>query len=394
MNLALFLHFYQPPTQKRDLVVRVTKESYLPVIRGLMRNPRGKITLNIAGCLLPRLDQYGYSSLLNQIHQLVSKGRIELVGSSAYHAFLPKLPEKQIVHQIELQEELLHKYFGAKVQLKGFFPPEMAFVPKMAKIIQKKGYKWIILDSFAKRGSFAYAPLYEDKEGMQYFLRNRAASYALVAEDMHTAEEFTDMVEKLTKDKLYRILGLDGETFGHHRPGHENLLEQIYKSDDITMHTISELENLGLETIPFTTRQSSWTILDNHRSIHQPFVRWNDPENEIHKMQWQLTELAMRTPHDVKSQKKLDSALFSCQYWWASARPWWQIEMIESGAHALLQAIIYSHATARYKRKAVDLYHHIVATAFDWMRSGKMQKRVNQEHEYMQTTKDKIHVNQ
>jgi len=394
MHIAIFLHFYQPPTQKRDLIVRVAKESYIPVVRGLLRNPRGKITLNIAGCLLSKLDQHGYSGLISQIRQLVSKGRIELVGSSAYHAFLPKLPEAQIIHQIELQEEVLHRYFGTNLTLKGFFPPEMAFIPRMSKIIQKRGYEWIILDSFAKRGSHAHAPLYKDKDGMRYFFRHRPASYALVADDMQSVQDFSDMVEKLTNGKLYRILALDGETFGHHRPGHEGLLDKIYRSEDITLHTISELEHLGLESLTIKPHKSSWTILDNNRSVHQPFVRWNDPENEIHHMQWELTELAINTPHDAKSQKKLDSALFSCQYWWASARPWWQIEMIESGAHALLQAVIYSHATARHKRKAVDLYHNIVATAFDWMRSGKMQRRVNQEHEYMQTSKDKIQVNQ
>lgn len=394
MNLALFLHFYQPPTQKRDLVLRVTKESYIPVVRGLVRNPRSKITMNIAGCLLTRLDQYGYSNLISQIRQLVSKGRIELVGSSAYHAFLPKLPERQVIQQIDLQEAILHKYFGSNLTLKGFFPPEMAFVPRLAKIIKNKGYSWIILDSYAKRGNHAHAPLYEDANGMHYYFRNRPASYALVADDIHTAQQFTEMVDRLTKDKLYRILALDGETFGHHRPGHENLLERIYKSSEVTMHTISELENLGLETVKFEPRRSSWTILDSHRSVHQPFVRWDDPENDIHRMQWELTEMAIRTPHDTKSQKKLDQALFSCQYWWASARPWWQIEMVESGAHSLLQSIIYSHATARYKRKAVDLYHNIIATAFDWMRSGKMQKRVNQEHEYMQMNREDNRVNQ
>lgn len=394
MHIALFLHFYQPPTQKRDIVMRVAQESYIPIIRGLTRNPRGKITLNIAGCLLPKLEQYGFTDLLSQIRHLIAKGRIELVGSSAYHAFLPKLPEAQIIHQIDLQEEILHKYFGTDLVLKGFFPPEMAFVPKMAKIILNKGYEWIILDSFAKRGTHAFAPLYQDKEGMQYFFRNRAASYALVAEDIHTVPDFIDMVQRLTKDKLYRVLALDGETFGHHRPGHEGLLEKIYKSDEITMHTISDLHTLGLEPITLKPRKSSWTILDKSRSIHQPFIRWNDPENDIHRMQWLLTEMAIRAPHDAKSQKRLDSGLFSCQYWWASARPWWQVEMIESGAHALLQAIIYSHATTRYKRKAVDLYHNIVASAFDWMRSGKMQKRVNQEHEYLQMSGENIRVNQ
>lgn len=390
MHIALFLHLYQPPTQKRDLVIRVTKESYIPIIRGLMHNPGAKMTLNIAGCLLTKFDQYGYSGLINQLRQLVSKGRVELVGSSAYHAFLPKLPESQMLRQIELQEGILRRFFGESLVLKGFFPPEMAFVPKMSPIIQKKGYKWIILDNFARRGSSAYAPLYEDKGGMQYYFRHRMASYALVAQDIRTSADFTKVIGELTKDKLYSVLALDAEMFGHHRPGYEALLEKIYKSNDIRLHTISELEGLGLQKVVVDTHQSSWTILDKHRSIHKPFIRWRDPENEIHRMQWGLTELAIKAPHDIKSQKKLDSALFSCQYWWASALPWWQVEMIESGAHSLLQSVIYSHATAQYKRKAVDLYHNIVATSFDWMRSGKMQRRVDQEQEYMQMNTDKI----
>ncbi len=393
MQLALFLHLYQPPTQKRDLVVRVVKESYTPIIHALIHNPRAKVTMNIAGCLLHKLDQYGYKSLLSQIHQLVARGRIELVGSSYSHAFLPKLPRQQIIRQVKLQEAVLKKYFGEDMRLKGFFPPEMAFVPKLARVIQELGYEWLVLDSYAKRGNHAYAPLYRDRSGMKYFFRHRAASYALVADDIHTADDFIQMTNRLTKDKLYRILALDGETFGHHRPGQEKLLERIYEDRSITMHTISGLEALGLEEVLFTPRKSSWTILDHTRSVAQPFVRWNDPENEIHRMQWELTELAIGASHDAKSQKKLDGALFSCQYWWASARPWWQIEMVESGAHALLQSVIYSHATARYKRKAVDLYHNIVATAFDWMRSGKMQKRVNQEHEYLHMDKAVVKVN-
>jgi hypothetical protein len=117
--------------------------------------------------------------------------------------------------------------------------------------------------------------------------------------------------------------------------------------------------------------------------VKSPFIRWSDPENSIHRLQWKLTHLACHLCTDEKSQRKLDKALFSCQYWWASARPWWCIEIIEAGAHALLQAIIESHASARIKERGVDLYHEIVTTAFEWMRNGKMQRMVDKEHEYL-----------
>lgn len=393
MHIALFLHFYQPPMQKRDVVVRVAEESYIPVIEGLMRHPKGKITLNINACLLSQLEKYGFGKLIGQIGKLVERGQIELVGSSAFHAFLPKLPEEQIVRQIQLQEESIREYLG-NVSVKGFFPPEMAYTPKVGHIVKDLGYEWILLDSYGKRGGNAFAPLYKDEEGMTYFFRSRTASFALVAGDIQNDRDLVHILKKNSGERTYYILGLDGETFGHHRKGYEKVLDKFYSSKIFEMCTISELKGLDLETSVIKPRKSSWTILDAKRSIHQPFIRWNDPENDIHRMQWKLTDMACRVPHDAKSQKQLDRALFSCQYWWACARPWWYIELVESGAHELLQSIICSHATALYKEKALDLYHDIIATAFEWMRNGKMQRRVDQEHEYMHMDLNKIMVNQ
>ncbi len=387
-NLSIFVHFYQPPTQKREFVAQIAEESYIPVAEGLFKNPKAKLTVNITGSLLILLEKYGYSRVIDLYRNLVVKGNIEIVGSSAYHAFLPKLPEKYIVRQIDLQESLLRKYFGKDLRLRGFFPPEMAYVPSLSRIIQSRGYEWILLDKYAKKGVRAFAPLYRDEKGLVYFFRNRDASYAVVNGTIKTSKELLEFFQKNSKSMIYRVLALDGETFGHHRKQGERLLEDIYKNKSIELKTISDLTHLDLEVSTISPRRSSWTILDKKRSIRQPFIRWSDNENEIHKMQWTLTRMAYLAKHDEKSIKKLDAALFSCQYWWACARPWWHIEMIESGAHALLQSIIESHSTAKYKQKALDMYHDIVATSFMWMRSGKMQKRVDQEHEYLQHLRD------
>lgn len=387
-NLSIFIHFYQPPIQKREVVSQIAQESYIPVAEGLLKNPKGRLTVNITGSLLQQLEKYGYGRVIEMYKKLVDSGSIELVGSSAYHAFLPKLPDNLIKRQIDLQEQILKKYFGQDLVLRGFFPPEMAFVPKMARIIQSKGYEWILLDKYAKRGVRAYAPLYRDKEGLVYFFRNRSVSYAVVRDQVKNSQELIEYFDNNMKDMAYRIIALDGETFGHHRKKGERLLEDIYKNKSITLKKISEIMDMELEVSVISPRKSSWTILDKKRSITKPFIRWADKENEIHTMQWKLTKMAIDAKHGERSLKKLDTALFSCQYWWACARPWWHIEMIESGAHALLQSIIESHSTAKYKEKALVIYHSIVATAFTWMRTGKMQKRVDQEHEYLQHLKD------
>lgn len=51
-------------------------------------------------------------------------------------------------------------------------------------------------------------------------------------------------------------------------------------------------------------------------------------------------------------------------------------------------------ATATKKKLAVDLYHDIVATSFEWMRTGKMQRLVNSEHEYLHYQGHELETNQ
>ena len=397
-NLGVFLHFYQPPFQKKEVLDRVSREAYIPVIEGLIHHPSVRITLNISGCLLSMWAKSGYEDLLVKIRTLALSGRVELTGSSAYHAFLPKLPDAQIIRQIKLHEDLVYKYLSKDIQLRGFFPPEMAFVPHLSKLVQEMGYQWIALDERSKRGVPVHHRNYADKRGMRYVFRHRDLSYALAAGKIQSAKHLLKSIEKpRTCDDLcdgYTVIALDGETFGHHRKGYEKFLEELYRSPEVKLYTLSELLQKDHDTSVISPRKSSWTILDRKRSISTPFVRWADSTNEIHTMQWKLTRLACAIPHDERSQKLLDKALFSCQYWWACAKPWWHIEMIEAGAYALLQSTISSPATATKKKFAVDLYHDIVATSFEWMRTGKMQRLVNSEHEYLHYQGHKLETNQ
>ena len=109
-------------------------------------------------------------------------------------------------------------------------------------------------------------------------------------------------------------------------------------------------------------------------------------QNPIHKKQWELTYLAIKTlnlskkdPDFGKARRLLDKALFSCQYWWAGAVPWWEIEYIEKGAYFFKKVIeILKTASKDTKEKAKKLYSEIVFTAFDWERSGLAhQKSIN-----------------
>ena len=87
---------------------------------------------------------------------------------------------------------------------------------------------------------------------------------------------------------------------------------------------------------------------------------------------WELTDLAIRNVEHFERAKQvtaaqraaLDRALHSDQYWWASAEPWWSIEMIEAGAKELRDVVLSLSVSAATKRKAEELYKNILLSHF------------------------------
>ncbi len=58
MYWANFLHIYQPPTQTEEIVNKVAREAYRPMVEILRAHPEGRITLNINACLPGDLIDY------------------------------------------------------------------------------------------------------------------------------------------------------------------------------------------------------------------------------------------------------------------------------------------------------------------------------------------------
>ncbi|MBI2644260.1 MAG: UvrB/UvrC motif-containing protein [Candidatus Wildermuthbacteria bacterium] len=189
----------------------------------------------------------------------------------------------------------------------------------------------------------------------------------------------------------YLLTAMDGETFGHHRPGLEKLLFDIYQSKELPTATISELlgkhsfEKTACDPIP-----ASWALMHKDIARNLPFSRWYNPKNAIHRMQWQLTALAIGEAKKAKEKGKpyqkaralLDKALHSDQYWWASAKPWWSLEILEKGAKELLEVVlILEGKNIQSAKKAQELYKNIVFTALDWQRNGIVEDLVKEHYD-------------
>ncbi len=281
----------------------------------------------------------------------------------------------------------------------------MAYDRKVAEVVAKLGYEWIIAEelSFAPRfNAVDYTKIYEVEgtkvgeagERLKIYFRQRDISYKILSGQLGTAELFLrELGDRIDRDD-YLLTAMDGETFGHHRPGMEKLLFELYKTPKIKTVLISQLPELFSKREAAETRSATWALMQQDLEMNVPFARWEDPGNEIHKMQWQLTNLAIKAVRESKNpgaaRKMVDEALHSDQYWWACARPWWSLEMIERGAYELKEAVLaIPDAAEVVKRQAQGLYYQIITTGFAWQRMGKVEELARREDETMRMLADK-----
>ena len=396
MRWANFLHIYQPADQQPDILEAVVIQSYRPILKGLLDNPKARLTLNINGSLLELFDHGGYRDLIEMMRELIGQGRLEITCSAKYHALLPFLEEKEIRRQIEQNLDTLKFYFGADFNPEGFFPPEMAYSDKVGKIISELGFKWIIIDEIAYNGKpnqVKYDRLYTlDGTDLKVFFRERNPSNMIMSAVVRSAASLTEVLGKELTEDRYLLTGMDGETFGHHRPGLEKMLFEIFASPELELVKVSDLLSIYTETETVYPIESTWASSQEDIEKHIQFLSWNDPENEIHHYQHDMINLALRTVYSMNEheanyllvRKMMDKALASDHFWWASAKPWWSLEEIERGAFACLDIVRnVPNVEPHDIQTSHMLYEKIVSTAFNWKRTGKIFKMTQERNKIL-----------
>ncbi len=393
-----FLHIYQPPTQTEEIVRKVTEECYRKLVSVLENRPNGKITLNISAVLTQQLARYGYRDVIDGLSGLAEKGQIEFTASAMYHPILPLIPEDEAVRQIKLNTEINKYYFGEIYKPRGFFPPEMCYSFDVAKIAAKLGFSWMIVDEISFCGQIGVArddAIYkvDGLANFGVFFKERPFSAGLTYGQYLNAQSFLKALENKLNRHCYLLTGTDGEIYGHHHPGQEKLLEEIFAEGKPKTCTISELFQIFHSVEKVSPLPSSWSTWEGEMSQGIPYPQWSYPGHEIHQLQWRLTNLAIELIHQVSKDAEgyqearhlLDEGLHSCQYWWASCRPWWDTGMIEAGAQRLYDAIqkVKSDISSSELEVAKTLFNSIRKTARQWQETGKaetLKRRYLEEH--------------
>jgi hypothetical protein len=255
--------------------------------------------------------------------------------------------------------------------------------------VAEMGFRWIIVDELSfngKIGSVKYDCLYK-VEGLGDFLvffKERPFSAGITYGTYPSAEPFLAALKGSLEGHSYLLTGTDGEVYGHHRPGQEKLLAEVFAQSTPKTCTISELIKHFVQVDTVNPLPSSWSTWEDEMAQGIPYPQWQYPGHELHELQWQLTdfvlhtikEVAPRAPGFSKARRLLDEGLHSCQYWWASCRPWWSVEMIEWGAQKLYQAVESLGDALQEKRKeeADRLFQVVVSKAREWQKSGEAQR--------------------
>lgn len=392
MYWANFLHFYQPAGQQEDIMEAIVAQSYRPILNGVKKNKKIRLTFNINGALLELFDKYGYRDLIDILRDLGKEGRVEFTSSSKYHAFLPFAEEKEIIRQIQINDETNKFYLADGYKPQGFFPPEMAYKKELVPILEDLGFKWIILDEIAcggEPGHVDYKKVYKIKDSnLLVFFRERRLSNLIMSAVVRSEETLKEAMKDDLKSGRYLVTAMDVETFGHHRPGLEKMLFDILAAPEFKLIQISDILKHYKDYEEVLPVKSTWasSVEDIKNDIQ--FLSWNDPENIIHKFQRDFLNMVLgefyKVPVDVPGypilRDKIDTALASDSFWWASAKPWWSLEMIEVGAWRLLEAMeaIPNISKAQVDR-ARDFYTKIISTAFNWQRTGRIRQMMKEQ---------------
>lgn len=388
MKFSILLHLYQPFNQYTNILEKIAHESYLPMTEGLKSLPNAQVTMNISGGLLQLLEKNGHTKFIDNVGELLESGKVELLGSSAYHAFLPLIPVSEIKRQLELNTKILQSYFGDLYKPKGFFPVEMAVTEDLLKIVSREGFEYSVvpsLSSLAYEGPFN--SYYLNDTNLELVFRNKPLSQLILSHTTNDAEDFLYEATDFTNEEFWVFI-VDGETFGHHHIGYEKFLFDLMNYDKLKPMTIGDLTSTVTPDLPkkeVSIRPCTWSnkeqdfFLNKEQDPTHSFILWKDGENPIHDLQWEFFDFVVSTVENFpeKSTKSwkdarnmLDYAIASDQFWWASAKPWWSFEMIELGAHTLKSVILLLDCSEEIKQKALSYYAELLELVFSSHRSG------------------------
>jgi predicted glycosyl hydrolase (DUF1957 family) len=330
------------------------------------------------------LHDHGLSDVVTGLRALHERGQIEFVGSGKFHPILPLIDAAARERSIRDNARTNGELFGAWSP-RGFFPPEMCFSMDIVAPIEGAGHDWVILSGLACPAAWPVDCVHRIAgSGLAALFRDDIRSNRISFRETNPQAFIEDIAHVGGGKDAYVVTAMDAETYGHHIRSWEReflgatygLIEQQSPRRRGPERTLGRVRMLlpseVAEEFPpgeaIQPRASSWSTTEDDLRAGNPYPLWRAPGNRVHALQWELVEhctelarTAARYADGGDSQlfaqlaaETLEPALHSCQFWWASRRPMWDVPMVHRGSRLLADVALYASRSLKLGRAPVE----------------------------------------
>lgn len=266
---------YDHRTNNEQIVHKVAEKSYIPTNRKLLellkRHPEFRISMSITGTVLEQLQAWSPATL-HSFQELVSTGRVEIVGETYHHSLAFFYSQAEFEMQVKMHREKVQELFGQTPKV--FRNTELSYNNDLAYWADRAGYKGILAEGWDpvlgwRSPNFVYRPTYTNN--IRLLMKNYKLSDDIAfrfgdrgwAEWPLTADKFAHWLSE-THDATNFNLFMDYETFGEHQWSESGIFdflnhlpEHWLKRDGHTFMTVSEaidaFEPVDQVDVPYTT---------------------------------------------------------------------------------------------------------------------------------------------
>ncbi len=217
VQLCLVLHNHQPVGNFDGVFEQAYQDSYLPFLEVFEPFTDLSISLHTSGPLMKWLEK-AHPEYLSRVANLVSQGRIEIVGGAFYEPILTMIPTRDRVGQITRFSQWLEQRVCEKVN--GMWIPERVWESSLASAISAADISYTVLDDF----HFRRAGLRDDQLSGYYIVEDEGKTVRVFPgserlryllpfhEPQDTIDYCRQWAEKTPGAVL--VFGDDGEKFG------------------------------------------------------------------------------------------------------------------------------------------------------------------------------------
>ena len=222
------LHLHQPVGNFGYVFEQHVREVYRPFLQHVRAQSFFPITLHVSGPLIEWLDQHE-PSLLDDIADLASDGRVELLLAGFYEPILASLPRADRLTQVRWMREAVRQRLGTDAT--GLWLTERVWEPDLAADLHDAGVKFALVDDrhFLASGfsrDRLHAPFRTEHDGKEIalFPIDERLRYLIPFQPPEDTVAYLRLLRE--QGQRLAVLADDGEKFG----GWPGTREWVYDS--------------------------------------------------------------------------------------------------------------------------------------------------------------------